>query len=383
MPDAIVIQWARLGDLLQTRVLLRRLQQEGRHRVILCADARYAAVAECLREVDDYWPIDLAQWSAQARHESAQPILLDMLATCLSKYRVTDVDEVYVLNYSAAAVAFAELLRPRRMCGFTRQGDVLHVPRTFEWIEHARRNHHVLPVHIADIWAEFTPTGYPVEWLQSLGGALYKIASPAANRIGFICDAGAADREIPEVWLAELVFACAERGRQCVLLGRNKRSGALMQAQSALPDSVTDYRGKTDLTSLMKEISVLDVVMGPDTGGLHLAAALDVPVIGLYFGGAAAANTGPYSDKAVVLQEPAWTHETAVAVLHLIDEMTCGTVTISTTFKNAFMPQMDKFGLCFLPPHDQAARSRIMNERQQLFNTIRQKSVAETTVVPI
>jgi heptosyltransferase-1 len=45
------------------------------------------------------------------------------------------------------------------------------------------------------------------------------------------------------------------------------------------------------------------IFIGADTGPLHLAAALGVPVVGL-FGPTDPARTGPFSDKAIALRHP-------------------------------------------------------------------------------
>ncbi len=73
---------------------------------------------------------------------------------------------------------------------------------------------------------------------------------------------------------------------------------------------IRDLRGRTGLMELWTEMAARELIIGPDTGALHLAAALCVPVIGLYFGGALAVHTGPYTARAAVLQNPGWTVET-------------------------------------------------------------------------
>ena len=60
--------------------------------------------------------------------------------------------------------------------------------------------------------------------------------------------------------------------------------------------------GKTDLKALTALLSSATLVIAPDTGPLHLAAALDIPVIGLY----ASSNplrTGPYLSQQWVVNK--------------------------------------------------------------------------------
>lgn len=62
-------------------------------------------------------------------------------------------------------------------------------------------------------------------------------------------------------------------------------------AQNAKP-GLEDLAGKTDLGQLMEVLQRCDVVLGNDTGGLHLANMLGIPVIGLY-GPTSPIRTGP------------------------------------------------------------------------------------------
>ncbi len=79
-------------------------------------------------------------------------------------------------------------------------------------------------------------------------------------------------------------------------------------AQNAKP-GLEDLAGKTDLGQLMKVLQRCDVVVGNDTGGLHLANMLGIPVIGLY-GPTNPTRTGPiYKAPYLSLQAKSYTME--------------------------------------------------------------------------
>lgn len=76
-----VVQWSRLGDLLQTRVLLRRLRRERpEHALVLSADARYAELVRQMPKLNEFWPVDLARLSALAKHAQSHGALLQAIA---------------------------------------------------------------------------------------------------------------------------------------------------------------------------------------------------------------------------------------------------------------------------------------------------------------
>ena len=87
---------------------------------------------------------------------------------------------------------------------------------------------------------------------------------------------GHAKRWLPNRF-GELSRMLTERsGARCVLVGRREDRDAV-----AGFDAI-DLVGQTDLTMLMGVLSLCSAVAANDSGALHLAAALGVPVVGIY-----------------------------------------------------------------------------------------------------
>ncbi len=78
-----------------------------------------------------------------------------------------------------------------------------------------------------------------------------------------------------------------------VLTGTNKERPALAKLVKGLPgDRVINVAGKMDILQTAACLQGAQCVVAPDTGVIHLAAALDVPLVGLYAATSAAA-VGP------------------------------------------------------------------------------------------
>lgn len=60
------------------------------------------------------------------------------------------------------------------------------------------------------------------------------------------------------------------------------------------PEAAANLAGSTDLLELAACLERLDLLLSPDTGTLHLAAAVNIPTVSLYFGSAYPWETGPY-----------------------------------------------------------------------------------------
>jgi hypothetical protein len=66
--------------------------------------------------------------------------------------------------------------------------------------------------------------------------------------------------------------------------------------------SVTDLSGRTSLATLGRVLAKLDLLVSADTGVIHMAAAVDTPIVAAFGGPALAGETGPYSRKATIIQ---------------------------------------------------------------------------------
>ena len=75
---------------------------------------------------------------------------------------------------------------------------------------------------------------------------------------------------------AELASLLSESGVTCVILGRSEDRDAARDITGV------DLIGQTDLTMLMGILSHCNVVVANDSGALHLAGGLGVPVVGIW-----------------------------------------------------------------------------------------------------
>ncbi len=109
----------------------------------------------------------------------------------------------------------------------------------------------------------------------------------------------------PEEHWAKLIDGLTAQGVRVVLSGApedkavNQRIIAMLLTQT----NVYDLSGQTSLQELMAVLTLAGAVVSTDTGVMHLAAALNRPLVAL-FGPTAANRTGPYGAGHVVLSAP-------------------------------------------------------------------------------
>jgi heptosyltransferase II len=104
---------------------------------------------------------------------------------------------------------------------------------------------------------------------------------------------------------AELAAQLIGAGTACVILGRSEDRDAARDIRGI------DLIGKTDLMTLMGVVSHCDVVAANDSGALHLAAGLGVPVVGIW---------GPTDER---YSRPITPHEDAHTVTAVSESVFC------------------------------------------------------------
>ncbi len=130
--------------------------------------------------------------------------------------------------------------------------------------------------------------------------------APRANPVIGICpgaEYGPAKRWLPERFAEVMRDVHQRRGAQLKLFGVAKDRPVADEILGATPTPCTDLVGKTTLTQLIDELLSCDLLLSNDTGTMHLAACLGVPVVAL-FGSTEPVLTGPLGSGHRILRHP-------------------------------------------------------------------------------
>ena len=307
MRRALVIQLARLGDLLQSLPAMTQLR--ARHpetQFDLLCPSHLAEVGRLLSGIERVLEWDGAAWQRRAtaaqqdlRAEHLVEVDRTLMALAPERY-----DCAYVLNQHRRALVAGSLLA-REV-----KGPLMHGPlgeALTPWAAYVRdvaQRRLGQRVHLADAFCGLCGVPPPgrVVTLDPPNVRLPEDLEPIGQRdapwIALVVGAGEAERFVPtEVWrrLLTAFLAATPQGR-VVLVGTERERAAEIQAP--LPPSalgrIWDTTGRTSLSQLAAILARCHRVVGSDTGPLHLAAALGRPVIGWYFARARVHETGPY-----------------------------------------------------------------------------------------
>ena len=290
-PRYLVIQLARFGDLIQTKRLVRSLQGAGE--VHLLVDDSLKPLADLV-----YPGVHV---HGMAAHGTSGVDVLGRVHEDLGEIADLDFHRVYNLNFSGPSFALAGMFPWRSVRGYrSRQGQRL-IDSWPEQIMRWTRTRSVTGLNLVDVWGLYA--GQPVSPERVNPDAV-----PRGGGMGVVMAGQNARRSLPAHVLAPLVQAAFARVGHgpILLLGSGGERRAAKELAALLPATlrgeVCDLVGRTGWRELHDTVGRLDLLVSPDTGTMHLAAHLGVPVLAFFLSSAWCHETGPYGRGHVVLQ---------------------------------------------------------------------------------
>ena len=310
-PHALMIQLARLGDLVQSLPAITSLSARYPDRSLdLLCPAPLADLARLFPDVGQVLEWNGAQWHAWAESfiGEFQPSWLREVERHLAGLTIEPYAMAYVLNHHPRAILAGTLLATEV------QGPHLRGPLDEQLSPWATYLRHVAQargsnrIHLSDTFCGLCgvtpPPVPPVMQLPSidLPGDLAEIGIPDGQWIAVVVGAGDADRSIPvSVWIEWISTVLAnESPCAVVLVGTERDQAAALAIQDGLSPMIAgrlwDATGRTTLRQLATLLKRCHWAVGADTGPLHLAAAVGTQALGFYFSRARVHETGPYGN---------------------------------------------------------------------------------------
>lgn len=291
MKRYLVIQLARFGDIIQTARLIFSLLKEGE--VHLCVDKTLVGLAEAI------YPQCIVHGIIAHQGDITQLVVSNY--SVFNDLHSLDFTQIYNLNYSGINMAFSTLFPSDSIRGYMMKNGQ---PLAEEWMRMGFRwtvDRKLSPLNLVDFWGMLAPN--PV-----LPQDVNPKAKPGGKGLGIVLAGRQARRSLPPEVLTPLIRIFFERtsGKHIYLLGSKTErpiGRSLMSSLSSkLVEKTKNLAGKTNWNELVETVSNLDLVVTPDTGIMHLAARLGVPVCGMFLSSAWAWETGPYGEGHQVWQ---------------------------------------------------------------------------------
>jgi ADP-heptose:LPS heptosyltransferase len=282
----LVVQFARFGDVVQSKRLVKTLLERGCETHLL--------VDESLVELAGLIYPEAAVHGATAhRTGGSEAEVPAASAGVFAELRGIGFERVYNLNFSGLNFALAAMFDPEIVSGYR----VVRGTRVKDaWCGMVTRwaaGRKAYGLNLVDYWANFDFD--PVE-----PGTVNPIARPAGGGVGVVVAGRHVRRSLPPEVLAPVVAAAAkgvDARSITVLGGKGDRSAArefIGRLSSGAAGMARDMTGRTSYADLLEIVSGLDTLITPDTGTMHLAAHVGAPVQAMFLSSAWCFETGPY-----------------------------------------------------------------------------------------
>ncbi|WP_029895192.1 glycosyltransferase family 9 protein [Desulfohalovibrio reitneri] len=288
MQRVLIIQLARFGDLVQCKRLYLTLA--ARAEVHILVDRSLAELARliypkaCIQAIRAHGTNAGGGGPGFTAMENL-PVLRELSQL--------DFSEVYNLNYSGLNFSLARMFPEKRVRGYRNRSGQRDKDRLLELAFRWTRRRGPSAVNLIDLWAHLAKEPVAPESVNPR-------AEPGGGGVGVVLAGRNQRRSLPPEILARSSAALWQaRGRgELFLLGTASEARAGTELRSLLPPNVREkchnMAGRTDWAGLFDILSGLDALLTPDTGTMHLAAHLGVPVEAVFLSSAWAWETGPY-----------------------------------------------------------------------------------------
>jgi lipopolysaccharide heptosyltransferase I len=310
----LIVKLSAIGDVIQTLPLLAALRREfPGARIDWLVEEEAAGLLEGHPQIDRLLVSRRKSWLRNIRKPGKFSATAGQIFGFLRELRQTEYDWVLDNHGVLKSGILVGLCRGRRKIGFRAaagiadEGSYLFTRERYRSLPIER---HALERYL-DLAAQLgvptagVPFEYPVspESLEAARGLLG--GEGAGSRfLAVIHPLAKWDTKqwAPEKF-ARLADGLAERGGRVVISGSPGDAAGVRRIleRSRNPARVLNLTGRTDLKTLAALFSLADVVITPDTGPMHLAAAVKAPLVAL-FGPTAPWRTGPYGEGAAVLR---------------------------------------------------------------------------------
>ncbi|NQU06123.1 MAG: glycosyltransferase family 9 protein [Calditrichaeota bacterium] len=314
--SSVIVQLARLGDLVQSRLLVSRLQeQNGVNLTTLVVDERLDALAglmvgdDCVITV----PTEEMRKSFACRNQSGLWNKAKWLSGLLKQ---REFDQVINLNYHPSAAAIAEVI-PAGLHRGARWADVKNDIPSDEQLRTlftAAAGMRKGGRHLSDIWCDYADNSTVYNTFQPLDLPDYLIERSrnlldnsfpdrTIEPIAVVIGSGMKERSLSTQFLCRLTETLS-RVAPVILIGTENdvETAYRILEQSGVDSSrAVSLCGKTDLLTLSGVLKISKLTIGVDTGALHLSAMVGTKCLGIYFGSMNFRETGPYGDGHLVI----------------------------------------------------------------------------------
>lgn len=310
--NILILNQTRMGDLVQCTPLIAGLRQKHPDaKITLAVNRSFEEFARKILHVDELVVFDIGQYNDQDwSKEVVWVTLAQYLKEWLDALRDKNFDLVVNLSHSFLSAYMIKYLQIPEARGFccNEEGDRKTEHPWFQYFFTEPMNRPYNTFNLVDIFGRGGDIEPATSGILVRNGAEDEAAVSGLIEthgidqdelvIGIQAGSSIADRRWPASRFAELVDRLIETSNARIILFGVKSEMELSEqiiGASKNPSRIVNLCGQTSITQLIGMLKRCRYLVTNDTGTMHIAAALGVRIVGLFFAHAHPAETGPYS----------------------------------------------------------------------------------------
>ncbi|MFH0882771.1 MAG: glycosyltransferase family 9 protein [bacterium] len=327
--NVLLINLARMGDLVQITSVSQGLKEELGARVTLLAPSRYAEFAQRLAGVDEVFSIDDTNLSQNSAFESSAIYADPLLRQCVATLNSRSFNLVINLTHDELSTALAVAVGARTIRGrFGQPGYIQVRGDAFRYFYAILEHREMNGINLCDIYriGAGIKTGHrPVSMTllpEDLVAVRRRIGATARPTILLHPGANHPHRRWPAESYGKLASLLRSEGAEVLVLagpGENELASAVERASQGTARVIPGAVPAELLPALMSQA---DLVITNDTGPLHIAAAVGTPTLSLFLAMARPQDTGPYAPGQLIFETLENCHPCPEH--HTCDSVVCG-----------------------------------------------------------
>lgn len=315
MKKILILNFTRIGDLIQTSPLLAGLKEEfpGCH-VTLAANISFAGICKNLPHIDKMEVFDPKQFILTDGGQTSIADVYSYLDNFVARLAAEKFDMLINLSHSNLTAIMGRMLNIPDVRGIVSDGEgnkIINDPwlMYFSSLLSFRRYNTFNLVDLYQLGGGVKPKGRGLfidsaepERLAAPLLAEFGVAD-GERVIGIQAGASMKERRWPSRNFAKSADILARRwNAKVVLLGAAAEKELVDEVSAAMEAPHINLAGKTTLEQLIGVVKRCAVLVTNDTATMHIAAATGTPIVALFLVHAYGFETGPYCDKAILLE---------------------------------------------------------------------------------
>jgi len=315
MKNILIINLTRMGDLVQTTPVVRGLSAlYPGVKISLFVNIYFAGICDYIPNVHRVFMMDFKEVKMKVLEND--PVgAYRLVEGIIDQVNDTVYDLVINFSHTVTSAVLMSLISARECRGLSidEGGRIIKRHPWIKYFFNIVPGRAFNPFHLCDTYikaAGLEPDGKGLElavprktqlWMDSV------LDKEGVGRddlvIGLQLGASAAKRMWPLAAFASLADRLAEAfGARIALIGSSKEVDLGREFETAAAVKPLNFIGKTEMKDLIALLKRCALVIGNDTGPLHMATAVGTRVIGIYLSTADVTETGPYGTDHYVVK---------------------------------------------------------------------------------